>query len=70
MYFFSNFEMSIPVGLHREHILPPVNTDDIVGKWFACIYECKKSRKSGIQLIFGRLISREVINKDIKINID
>ena len=35
-----------------------------------CLYDSKKSRKSGIQLIFGRLISREVINKDIKINID
>ena len=53
-----------------EHIIPPVNTDDIVGKWFACIYDSKKSRKSGIQLIFGHLISHEVINKDIKINID
>ena len=62
----------IGVYLHGvwEHILPPVNTDDIVGKWFVCIYGSKKSRKSGIQLIFGRLISREVINKDIKINID
>ena len=25
-----------------ENILPPVNTDDIVGKWFAYIYDSKK----------------------------
>ena len=53
-----------------ENILPPVNTDDIVGKWFACIYDSKKFRKSGSQLIFGCLINREMINKDRKINID
>ena len=28
----------------------------------------KKIRKSSIQLIFGRLISREMINKDIEVN--
>ena len=37
----------IGVYLHGvwENILPPVNTDDIAGKCFACIYDSKKNPK-------------------------